>query len=90
MKKIATGLKHNFVTIKKDLFVEIDKSVSSSISTTIIIPHVCNNIDVFGGGFTAGIVQHYPIVRDNYHMLGPSFLHKNLGYTQFILARENK
>ena len=92
MKKTIHGQQHTFTTIKDDIFLSLDRLVSSasSQSTTIIIPHVCNNVDVFGGGFTAGIVNHYPIVRDNYHMLGPSFLKKNLGYTQFILARENK
>lgn len=91
MKKTASISQHSFSTIKNDIFLSLDSLMSSSVhSTTLIVPHVCNNVDVFGGGFTAGIVQHYPIVRDNYHMLGPSFLKKNLGYTQFILAREHK
>lgn len=92
MAKLAYTIPHNnYHLIKEDIFLSLSKLLDSNIhSTTIIVPHVCNNIDVFGGGFTAGIVQHYPIVRDNYHMLGPSFLQKNLGYTQFILARENK
>jgi hypothetical protein len=81
---------NNIPIYREDLFLSIDKLFYSLNSTSIIVPHICNNIDVFGGGFTAGIVQHYPIVEDNYHMLGPSFLRKNLGHTQFIVARENK
>jgi hypothetical protein len=83
-------LTNNILILKDDLFSSIDSILASVNSTTIIVPHVCNNIDVFGGGFTGGIVKHYPIVRDNYHMLGPSFLKKNLGYVQFITAKENK
>ena len=91
MKNVFSTHQRSYITIKDDIFLSLDRLISSGInSTTIIVPHVCNNIDVFGGGFTAGIVNNYPIVRDNYHMLGPSFLKKNLGYTQFILAREHK
>jgi hypothetical protein len=92
MKKTINPQINQYSIFKKDIFLSLDNFISSNAthSTTIIVPHVCNNVDVFGGGFTSGIVQHYPIVRDNYHMLGPSFLQKNLGYTQFILAREHK
>ena len=70
MKKTAfTTSKNTFITIHKDLFLSIDEILSSSISTTIIVPHVCNNIDIFGSGFTAGIMNYYPLVKDNYHLL---------------------
>lgn len=81
---------NSFPCINQDLFLSIENLISSLNSTTIIIPHVCNNADIFGGGFTAGIVKRYPVVQDNYHMLGLSFLKKNFGHTQFILAKENK
>lgn len=90
MKNTAQEAQHSFFTIKADLFLTLDNIISTNLSTTIIVPHVCNNIDTFGGGFTSGIAKHYPIVQDNYHLLGPSFLKKNLGYTQFISAREHK
>lgn len=51
---------------------------------SVIIPHVCNNIDVFNGGFAAAIAAEYPMVKQNYHMLGKSFLKNNFGHTQFI------
>ena len=91
MRQTAPIPQHRFSTIKDDIFLSLDRLISSGLhSTTIIVPHVCNNVDMFGGGFTGGIIKNYPIVRDNYHMLGPSFLSKNLGYTQFVLAREHK
>jgi hypothetical protein len=76
-------------TIKNNLFLSINNIFSSTNNTTIIVPHVCNNIDLFGGGFTGDIINHYPIVKDNYHMLGKYFLQKNLGYTQFVTAKED-
>lgn len=58
--------------------------------SSVIVPHVCNNIDAFGAGFASGITKHYPIVKENYHMLGSHFLKNNLGYTQFVeVAKDN-
>lgn len=56
-------------------------------SNDIIVPHVCNNVGIFGGGFTAGIMNRYPIVGDNYHLLGKQC---KLGYTQFVTVKQNK
>ena len=47
-------------------------------SNTIIIPHVCNNIDLFDAGFAAGLAKKYPIAKENYHLLGKVFLKNNL------------
>lgn len=68
---------YNFVKNK-----EIFKSVTSLVQQkTIIIPHVCNNVNVFSSGFAAAIAQEFPIVKENFHLLG----NKNkLGHTQFI------
>lgn len=57
--------------------------------TSIIVPHVCNNVDSFGAGFAAGVAKYYPIVKENYHMLGSYFLKNNLGYTQFVEVAKN-
>lgn len=64
-----------------------DSIVKSNTKYNIVIPHVCNNKDIFGGGFTAGIVKHYPVVEKNYHLLGKQCV---LGYTQFVTAHHNK
>lgn len=76
--------------IKADLFASVDATIKNSHSTIVIVPHVCNNANLFGVGFAAAVANHYPIVKDNYHLLGKPFLSKNLGYAQFILAKENK
>lgn len=73
-----------YTTINDNLFSSIEKF---NDKYNIIVPHVCNNINVFGGGFTAGISKHYPIVQENYHLLGKKMV---LGYTQFVVAKHNK
>jgi len=90
MRTAKKEVLYHYSFIGQDLFLSIENLLFSSNSSVFIVPHVCNNMDVFGGGFTAGISQYYPNVKENYHMLGPSFLKKNLGHTQFIVAKENK
>lgn len=52
--------------------------------SSIIVPHVCNNINAFGAGFAGAVSRYYPIVKENYHLLGSHFLKNNLGYVQFV------
>lgn len=52
--------------------------------SSVIIPHVCNNVNAFGAGFAGATASHYPIVKENYHMLGLNFLKKNPGHSQFV------
>lgn len=77
--------------IYDNLFNCVEQIVHSGYNgSTIIVPHVCNNIGVFGGGFTAGISKHYPIVKENYHLLGNHFLKNNLGYVQYVeVSKDN-
>lgn len=76
--------KHHYNTIYGNLFSEIEKF---NDQYNIVIPHVCNNKGIFGGGFTSGIVKHYPIVQENYQLLGKKCV---LGYTQFVVAKHDK
>ena len=78
--------KQFFYTIHDNIF----NHISINKNTSILLPHVCNNIDLFGGGFAAAIGSKYPIVKENYHLLGKSFLGKNPGHTQFITVEQNK
>lgn len=50
---------------------------------SVIVPHVCNNINLFGAGFASAVAKHYPIVKENYHLLGSKNV---LGYVQFVEA----
>lgn len=73
---------------KKDIFVNVQERISAKVNgATVIIPHVCNNINVFGGGFTSGIVSTFPVVAENFYLLGSK---AKLGHTQFVSAAKNK
>jgi len=51
---------------------------------SIIIPHICNNANVFSGSFAQYIDSHYPEIKTNYSLLGRTFLSNNPGYVQFV------
>jgi len=70
--------------VNANLFTEIQQF---STQYNIIVPHVCNNKGVFGGGFTSGIRKYFPIVEENYSLLGKKCI---LGYTQFVIAKHDK
>ena len=68
-------LSNKLPIIYDNLFSNVHSIIHSGYNgSNIIVPHVCNNVDVFGGGFTAGIAKYYPIVKENYHLLGNHFL----------------
>jgi hypothetical protein len=78
-------MKH-FSISKKNIF-ETSKLIVNAKTiggSSVIIPHVCNNVDLFGAGFAAAVAATYPISKDNYHLLGKKFLKDHPGYTQFI------
>lgn len=49
---------------------------------SVIIPHICNNQNVFVGGLSKIIADKYPKVKANFEVVGK----QNLGKTQFITA----
>lgn len=78
----------NITYSKQDIVYSITQRVNDKNNpTTILLPHICNNINAFGAGFARYIDQHYPIVKENFHMLGNK---ANLGYTQYISVETNK
>lgn len=80
----------NYILSNNNLFEIIHKRVSGqNHGATIFVPHVCNNIDLFGAGFAAQVAEHYPEVKANYHMLGKTFLKNNLGHSQVIKVYED-
>ena len=83
MKTISK--KSRIVNVSGDIFRYIESYISQgNRGTSVIVPHVCNNVDLFGAGFASAVSKHYPIVKENYHLLGQNFLKNNLGYTQFV------
>jgi hypothetical protein len=80
-----------FILNNKDIFEEIHKRVSAgNEGSTVFVPHVCNNIDLFGAGFAAQVADRYPSVKADYHMLGKVFLKNNLGYSQILKIFEDQ
>jgi hypothetical protein len=71
-----------------DLFSNINSYVSQNQNgCSVLIPHVCNNVNSFGAGFAGAVSKHFPLVKENYHLLGKQNV---LGYTQFVEAYKNK
>ena len=54
---------------------------------TVIVPHVCNNVNAFGAGFAGQVADIYPQVKANFHMLGQQ---AKLGHTQFINVKSDQ
>lgn len=71
--------KHNIFEVARQIITAKEKGSS------VIIPHVCNNINLFGAGFAKAIADKYPIVKENFHMLSTK---AKLGYTQFVEAEK--
>ena len=77
--------KSRIVNVTGNIFDYVESCIRQGNSgTSIIVPHVCNNIDLFGAGFAASVAKYYPVVKENYHLLGQNFLKHNLGYAQFV------
>jgi hypothetical protein len=65
-----------------NLFTSVEQIIHAGYAgSSVVVPHVCNNVNVFGGGFTAGISKHHPIVKENYHLLGNK---ARMGYVQYV------
>lgn len=77
--------------IKGNLFDYVENYIHDSTrGCNVIVPHVCNNIGLFGAGFAAGVSNRYPVVRDNYQLLGSKFLKSNMGYSQLVDVTKSK
>ena len=61
----------------------IDRVHSGHSGCSVIVPHVCNNVNAFGAGFADAISKQFPVVKTNFHLLGKT---AKLGQTQFVTA----
>lgn len=78
-----------YILVKNsNLFQCINDRISSGYNgSTVIVPHVCNNVNAFGAGFAGQVAQQFPEVKANFHMLGNK---SKLGQTQFIVSKTNE
>lgn len=79
---------HHHSVISGDIFETAKNIVTGGNNgCSVIIPHVCNNINLFGAGFAAAVSNKYPIVKENFHLLGNKAV---LGQTQFVSVYKDK
>lgn len=92
MSKIAQTKNYNkYILSDKNIFESVFDRVSGDHNgATIFVPHVCNNIDLFGAGFAAQVAEKFPSVKTDYHLLGKKFLQHNLGYCQVLKVYEQE
>ena len=80
--------KHSVIFVKNKNIFECAKNrlFAKENSSTIIIPHVCNNINAFGAGFASQVAEEFPSVKMNFHMLGNT---AKLGHVQYVSVAKN-
>jgi hypothetical protein len=88
MHNMKTQSNHAFYTFdKSDIFANIRHRLKNKATgSTVVVPHVCNNVDLFGGGFAAEVAKEFPIVKENFHLLGKQ---AKLGQCQFVSAMKD-
>lgn len=80
--------KSNINLIRDDLFNAIKICANGgNYGSSVIIPHVCNNINSFGAGFASAVAKNYPQVKQNFHLLGNQAV---LGHCQFVPVYKDK
>jgi hypothetical protein len=87
--KTKTSQNNIFNLIKDDNIFDItrERINAGAAGCSVIIPHICNNVNAFGAGFAGQVANIYPEVKANFHILGQQ---AKLGHTQFITVKENK
>ena len=76
------------ITNRKNIFdISISRINSERNGATVIIPHVCNNVGLFGAGFALDLRNRFPEVATNFELLGKK---TKLGYVQYIEVMKNK
>lgn len=88
MPKILSNKSNsNYIVKYDDIFESANLCVSAGNNgCSVIIPHVCNNINGFGAGFAGAVAKNYPIVKENFHLLGSKAV---LGHSQFVVAKKD-
>lgn len=84
----TTHKEQNIIWVKnKNIFDCIQSRVSvKDNSSTVLVPHVCNNVNAFGAGFAAQVADKFPTVKMNFHLLGNT---AKLGQVQYVSVDKN-
>lgn len=85
---VKTVQKNRLSYLHGDLFNNIAYYINQNQNgCSVLIPHVCNNVNAFGAGFAGAVSRHFPLAKENYHLLGKQNV---LGYVQFVEVAKNK
>lgn len=88
MKTVPTNYeKTNILVNNKQNIFKTTEEIISSGKYNVVIPHVCNNIGLFGAGFAKDVASFYPEVAINFEMSGNK---TKLGTVQYVKTTENK
>lgn len=81
--------KNDYLLVRNtNLFQIIKERISAGQNgSSVIVPHVCNNVNAFGAGFASDVAEMYPEVKVNFHLLGNQ---SKLGQCQFIKVKTDK
>lgn len=80
--------KNNIIYQKSNLFDSVAQIIEhNDVAPSIITPHVCNNVNAFGSGFAASLTDRFPLVKENFHLLGKK---ATLGNVQHVSVMSNK
>jgi len=78
----------NVIMANQNIFASIqDRINAKNLGATVVVPHCCNNNDIFSGLFAKELSSIYPIVEGNFHMYSQV---SALGKTQFVPVDTNK
>ena len=76
---------HSFRMSQNNIFDTVNTILKSGANgSSILIPHICGNINTFKNGFAKNIADLYPEVEANFLLLGQNFIKTNPGHVQFI------
>lgn len=88
MKTLHNTKHKNVNIVKGDIFHTIKMCANGgNYGCSVVVPHVCNNINLFGAGFAAAVAKNYPEVKENFHLLGNKAV---LGHSQFVQVYRDK
>ncbi|HUU87225.1 MAG TPA: hypothetical protein VMX17_05685 [Candidatus Glassbacteria bacterium] len=81
----------NITSCKTNIIEAAKLAINAKESgNSVIIPNLCNNVDIYDLVSSVSSLKDYPEIKTNYHLLGKNFLAKNPGYVQFIDIEREK
>lgn len=83
-----TKISSKIITSKNDIIdISKERILTKHNGGNVVIPHVCNNIGLFGAGFASYVASNFPDVKANFEMLGTK---NKLGHVQYVKVLSNK